>query len=358
MNILRSILGYLASVACAFCFSLLVWLVALQLTVMQPSVVKDWLSNSGIYGKLPQLVVPDASGQDANIFTHQVTQQALSGTFPANYLEEQGNQLIDSTYAWLSGKTTTIQFSIPIDQRKATAINQLQTAIEPIIASLPPCSDNQATQDEQSGNLTCRPADLSATELASTLSSQSVNNSQLLDKPISSQSIKPQDNQLLTALGGLPSYWQQVRTFLIALPIAAVVFGTLAVWLAQDRLLAFGRIGRRLTVGSIMTLLLAAAMIVVGRVMPIPTSGSDASALVIPLLQLVLGDFGQLLAILSGSVCLLGIVIMIIAHMLRRRHAEQDLLQPPTEMPDLDTLPTSKPSTRPTTKSKRTLVGS
>ncbi|HXH26660.1 MAG TPA: hypothetical protein VNG90_02090 [Candidatus Acidoferrum sp.] len=343
MKLLRTFIVYIVSFLCAFMVSTTIWLAALQATVLNVTVVKNWLASSGVYSKITDIIVPQASGPSSGLFSSEVTKQALAGTFPPAFVQQQAEQVLDDVYSWIDGKTANVSFSIPIDQRKAVAIQQLAAALGPEIAALPKCS---ASSPPQTDNVTCIPAGTDATSLTNDLANRSVNDSQLLNQPLtgtlfSSSSAGQKPNQTLAALNQLPTYRQWVDRLVLWLPIACIVCLIVIFFTAADRLGAFARLARRIFVGSLLTLIISLVMYYVGTYVQLSSSlpKSDASAVFVPVLQQILQGLGQELALLSGIVSLLSLAAWITLHRLRRSRHEHELLKSPVESGEENTKP-------------------
>ena len=155
MNILRNFLIGLMRFTCITALSGFIYLLTLQTTVMDRMVVKNWLNESGIYdGKLltallqtgdTQTTQPEAAA--AITPSTDAIKTSLNATFTPEFTKTHIEQIIDSTYDWAEGKSPTLSFSVPIDEKRETFVQSLSRALEPQIAALPVCQSVAAAQE-------------------------------------------------------------------------------------------------------------------------------------------------------------------------------------------------------------------
>ncbi len=312
MNFLRTTIVKVASFSCVLAVSSFIWLTTLNLTILNPEITKGWLRQSNVYSKIIPTFTKSATEEQLpnnNLISAEHTQQALTNTFNPVYVQVQSEKALDSVYAWLDGKIKEPTFSIPINEKKDDFIKQLSIAIEPQVAALPICTTQPAMSAR---SIPCRPPITTSEEFAKLVVTESVNQNQLLDKPLTQEELgaiepvsgtpedpnEPPINQLPTAVGLL-------RWLLIALPIIVLLCIGLLTVAAGDKLTAFMRLCRRIFLGSILTLLSAGILAYLSlnpHLIPgfnmAPTGG--AAEIFAPALQLAINDIAGHLALLSG----------------------------------------------------------
>lgn len=337
MNILRSLLIGLAGFVCIVAISGFVSLLALQSTIMDRVVVKDWLSASKIYdGRLISALVQDSVNESAQggnpnpqletgiSASPEAIKTALNATFTPDFVQTQVEGVITNAYDWTEGKTPEFTFSIPIDQKRDTLIQQLAKAIEPQIATLPVCQSVKQTQQS-----TCRPPNITIEQFANQLTTQSINDSPVFAAPITGESIAKdmqQDSQQpgTSPLDQLPAIRTGIDMLLIILPIAAAVSIAIVILASVRgrRLAAASRLSRRILFSVLLILIPAIVVIWIAKDNDFGLSNMFAAQigdLVIPLIKTIIVGMSTKLALLSGIVCIVSAMTWIGCTIWRRK---------------------------------------
>lgn len=350
MNFLRTTIVGLASFVCVLAISGFIWLTTLTATLLQPGAVKGWLRESGVYSKLlSTLVTTNEQAAQGGLNSTEATKQALHNTFTPDYIQQQAETAIDSTYLWLEGKSDKAAFSIPVDEKRTTFINNFAAAIEPQVAALPVCS---AASQVNANSVTCRPPQLTPQQFAQMIAAETVTRSEMLGKPLTEETIaaqqagtSPTESQTLAQL---PTSVQLINTLLLILPLAALLcFGIIAL-AATDRLIAFARLARRVWFGSLFTLIAAGVLLYLSanpQVLPnfSSTQTGGIVELFTPVLQRAVAAVAGQLALLSGiSVAISGAFWILLSVLRKRREQARIHDSPPPSTP------VSTPSTPPT----------
>lgn len=337
MNILRAMLISLAGFVCIISVSGFVSLLALQTTVMDRAVIKDWLSASKIYdGRLVSALVQttNASNEQGDSINPQpqvgisaspeAIKTALNATFTSDFVQTQIEGVINNAYDWTEGKTTEFTFSIPIDQKRDTLIQQLAKVIEPQVVALPICQSMQQAQQA-----TCRPANLTVEQFANQLTAQSIDESGAFTAPITSESIAKDTQKDLqqsdeSPLAQLPAIRAGIDMLLIILPIAAAIIIAIIILVTVSgrRLAAASRLSRRIFFSMLLTLLPALAVIWIARDSDFGLSNMFAAQLgdlAAPLIKTIIVGISNKLAFLSGIVCIVSAMTWIGLTIWRRK---------------------------------------
>lgn len=226
--------------------------------------VKKVLSDSGIYNS----VVPNALNQAGNISTStgdipltdpQVQSAAKSALTPAQ-VQTYANQVIDSVYVWLNGKTATPNFHIDLSGAKASFADNLADQVQQRATNLPVCTDmSSASYDAYSA--TCLPPGVTPAQAASAVRDQILNGQGFLDKPtISAQDVKKSGtNQSVFSdqFSQLPKQYQRLKRAPIILGLLAILAASGIVFLSSSRRRGVGRVGVALAGIGIFMLLFA-----------------------------------------------------------------------------------------------------
>jgi hypothetical protein len=352
MNILRAMLISLAGFVCIIAISGSVYLLTLQTTIMDRTVVKGWLGDSKIYdGKLISAFVQTTNaggGQggnpqsQANISASpEAIKTALNATFTPDFVQTQIEAILNNAYDWTENKTPEFTFSIPIDQKRDTLIQQLSKAVEPQIAALPICRSTQ-----QAPQSTCRPSNVTIEQFASQLTTQSIDESGAFAAPITNESISknnqkdPQQSDK-SPLTQLPAIRAGIDMLLIILPIAAIVSIAIVILATATgrRLAASSRLSRRIFFSMLLTLIPAIAVIWIARDHDFGLSNMFAAQigeLVIPLIKTIIVGIAHKLALLSGIVCGTSAAVWIGLTIWQRKRQVIEVAQVPAPIPPAD----------------------
>lgn len=304
MNPLRNIAVKTLIFFCALSLSALIWIITLQTTILNGGVVKGWLRDSGVYNHLVANVseVPPEQEPIGSLISTTTVQQALVKTFPPAYVQQQTELTIDGIYNWLEGKTTQPEFSLPINDKRTTFIQELAMAIQPRLAELPLCDAALLASESP-----CQPPNMSAEEYATAVATEITNREELLAAPVTQETLAteqaPEDLQTLSSL---PTTVQWLQWLAIALPIVVIVCIGLITLVAELRLQAFATLAKRIFIGAAITLAGAGVLwYLSANVNTLPgLSGvqSGVVELLTPVLQKIISGIAGQLALLSGLV--------------------------------------------------------
>lgn len=142
-------------------------LLSMVLVFANPSLIKAAVKNSGLYNVVVGDVLLQNQTTIANLpLNDPGITQAINSAFTPQILEQNGNAIIDGTYSWLQGKTTTPTFNVDLGSAKNAAAENVATYITNRFSALPVCSASQLRELQASGainnpySLTCRPSTL------------------------------------------------------------------------------------------------------------------------------------------------------------------------------------------------------
>jgi membrane-associated HD superfamily phosphohydrolase len=356
MKTLRALLIALAGFICILAISGFISLLTLRTTVMDQTVVKGWLNTSKIYdGTLVSVLAQAINAGNSQSSLQQpqtgvsVPQEALTSalqaTFTPDFVKSQVESVISNAYDWSEGKTPAFTFSIPIDQKRDTLIQQLATAIEPQIASLPICQSFEQIQES-----TCRPAGLTVEQFSSQVTAESVNKAGTFDAPITSQSVA-KDAQPETSpspLAQLPVIHTVIDMLLIILPIAIIVSIATVIFVTakERRLQAAARLSRRIFFSMLLIVIPAIVAVWIAGNNDLGLSNNfnpQIGDLIVPIIKIAVVGISTKLALLSGIVCVVSLVAWIGFTIWRRKTQELEAMRAPAPTPVLPTLETTPP---------------
>lgn len=345
MNILRTIVVGLASFICITAISGMIYILTLQTTVLDRNVVKGWLNESHIYdGRLMSLFVQNTKpANDTSSLTHIAPSpgaitNALNGTFSPNFVQYQAEKILDNAYDWMEGKTPNFSFSVPIDQKRDTLIEQLSKALEPQIAALPICTPLLAAN-----NTACRPLDQTPAQYARLLTTDSIEKSSAFSQPLNNETVSqatsrdPAAQSKTSPLGQLPAIHSAVEMLVIALPITTVIAAAIVVFASEKgrRIRAAMGLFRRIFFGMLASFAIAVIVAVIMRTNNVAASlPGEISNILGPLLQIVIGDIALRLALISGIVTTLaGIIWVSLRIWLKKLEKPKNSDGPPNPVP-------------------------
>lgn len=351
MDFIRKLSIWLASLICVIAISGTVSLLTLQTTILDRSVVKSWLQQSKLYddNKLVSAIVQTPSGeqaQDIVTIPPEAIKTALGNTYNSEFIQTQTETVVNAAYDWMEGKTSDFQFSIPIDQKRDTLIQQLSTAIEPQVATIPVCSLRVQTG--------CRTPGLTPLQYAQQLATQSIQESGAFSEPLTNKSIAqpvsdPKETTSSFALTQLPLLRSIVSILIVALPLVAllsVIFISLMTQ-GSSRLAILSKLSRRVFFGVALSLAGSIFILWIGHdsdfglTKTLTAQASDIGGLVAPLVKIIIIGLASKLALFSSIVCLVSLAAWICFRLLQKRAvqaakiqaASTDTLLPETAVP-------------------------
>lgn len=296
------------------CIVILIWTLALLMSVFNESAVKQGLSDSGIYdsfmSELSKTLQTQTSTQTESILTSDALANALANTYSSDYIQSQTETIIDSTYNWANGTSSEISFTIPVNEQRDTLIQELATAIEPAISQLQTCTAlNQASAQSSA----CLPSNMTSEEFAKSLATQAISGSDFASTPISSDSLNV--NSASSPLAQLPQYFQILRWSTIILAALAVAAFAIMLIVSTEKIKTMALFGRRLFFGALIPLCFGAAMYWLGSqasgLPGLDSSTISMAAIVVPLMQKFLQLIGLQLIIFGGAFTAIGLAIWI-----------------------------------------------
>ncbi len=346
MNIARSISRWALALVIGVATSLWILCGAINLTIANRDVTKQWLVASGIYNNAltSALQVSSPQGEtDSSFITPDILRQAISQTFDPTYLRQSFDTVIDATYDWLEGKSQAITFSIAVQEQATVFRSNLTALIVPKLQALPVCAGKVTTDTNK---LTCLPAGVNATDYANQLTRPS-GDTTFLNTPLTQATFEPG----FPKLGWLPIVFSWVRISFWVLPLLALVLAGLYVSVNTDKFRGIIRLGRHLTIsGSVpmvagLLLWFATGAIDLSQAVEgDPQQAEVVAALVNPLVHTILPDIGRALALCSGAVVLVGVLMWLGSFLWQRRSHKKIPVPESTPIP---TQPADLPKPQP-----------
>jgi len=275
MHTLRIFSLWLLRLLCITAVSGTVYLATISTTLLDRHDVKEWLGASGLYddGALISALFaaqPETTPQtgivttEQDIITTDATKHALARAFPASFLRQSFNSVIDTSYDWMEGKRSDFSFTVPVQSKRQAFIEELIKEVEPRVATLPLCTVNARTL--------CRP-NMSVADFTRQLITDSLAASDFLQTPITEATFSTATSSTeVASLSQLPHLRQTVSWLLWILP-AIFILGVLGAWLLTERghKLALGtKLSRGIFSSMTLAVLMAGAIILVEKFYGLP----------------------------------------------------------------------------------------
>lgn len=323
MSLLRKFVIGLAGFMCLLALSLLIVIATMNGTIMDRVTVKRWLNDSHIYqtdfvALFTQQAATDAPqddelyAQSGGTLSGQALVTALSRTFDAAFIQQQTENILDHVYDYSEGKQASFGFSIPLDQKRDTFIQELTKSLAIEVAKLPIC-----TNDLLVSGTYCRPESVSVEQLASQAAMQQVAQFGLFDKPFTSSSFVADGQSAGTSpadavIASLPLTRSVVNVLFIVLPIVTIAsLGIIALAAVRgSRLSVFLKLSKHLFWVMLFSLVVAVATSLImannngGLIALLGGSSNQIAMMVEPLVEIVTVDVSNYTAIVTGIICL------------------------------------------------------
>lgn len=224
-------------------------------SVLNPGTIKQTLKDENIYAAIVPSALESAA-KDARIGGQLSLQapevkDAAQTAFPVNDLEQKTGIVIDSTFAWLEGKTEKPEFAIDVKENKERFATEIGSKSQARLDGLPQCSAANLPDSYNPFTINCLPPGFSSVSLSNTLRQQISSDQNFLpDTIISSDDLRVEPAGNTTAqnpleqLDGMRSLYQQKTLLMWLLPAITLILAVTGLVLASDRAKGLRRLGR------------------------------------------------------------------------------------------------------------------
>lgn len=251
MNILRKLLVvFLASLLPLFLFAL-----ALDAGIIKmagsSAPIKKVLADSGIYSSLISSSLDQAktSGGDQGggvSLTDPAIKQAAENTFTPQFLQQNTENVLDSVFVWLDGKTPLPDFKIDLGSLKSTFAVEAGKAAQERAAGLPLCT-TASNEPFDAFSATCLPRSLTPSQVAAQVQND-INSGEgfIKDPTITADSIKSDGSSqsvFSDQLKNAPNIYQKIKKTSMVLAILALLATLGIVFLSASRTRGLRRAG-------------------------------------------------------------------------------------------------------------------
>lgn len=197
MNFLRKFTLFLVSSAFLGLLFLVAGVWTLRQTVMDRTVVKSWLAESGVYdGFIDQAAriakeqtskqaeaAPEGENFDPTVFV-----AAAQSAFPPNVLRENVEKVLDGTYDWLEGRTDSLRFTLDLSEERRIFIDSLGSQAMTRVAGLPACTEGIGTENFDPFQAACAPTGFDAAAQIENLKTELAANPDFFGDPVITES--------------------------------------------------------------------------------------------------------------------------------------------------------------------------
>lgn len=187
-----------------------------NLTLGKPKKVENYLAQSRIYDNFVAYVADQAAksegdGQIGSVsLSDAAVQSAAKASFPPTLIQNGVNSFLNANYAWLEGKTANPAFKIDLSAQKLTFAKKVGQVVKAYTATLPVCTDAQATKQRGADPLAavCRPKGVTPAAVGAQVTRQLSTTGDFLSDPvITASSVNPKGNKNDTASGQSQPYY-------------------------------------------------------------------------------------------------------------------------------------------------------
>lgn len=232
----------------------------------KPEKIKEVLSNSGVYEKMPGVAYENIKKENQDetsqidLSDPQVKQAALD-SFDPQFFQASLETAIDGTYAWLEGETSRPEFQIDATGARNEFIGKIVDAKADRAVSLPVCSFQRLRQMDPGTvdifNLECLPPGVSVTAEAEKVKAELANNPDFLgETKFNSRDLKNEAGEpIFSNNSDLPDKFQLARNVPALLAVLSVLLAGGVYLASTDKRKGLIRIAKILVGAGAITLL-------------------------------------------------------------------------------------------------------
>lgn len=252
--------------------SLLLFATALDFGVVHtagsPASIKKIIADSDIYktavsAALDQAKTASGSGSEVSLTDPAVKATAVT-TFTPQFLQTTTENVIDSVYRWLDGKTSVPDFNIDLTPQKTVFGDAIGQTAQSRAATLPRCTSLPRSFSLDVFSATCLPPGVTPTQAGNEAKASILSGKGFLENPvINAASVKGSGSSqsiFTDKLKSVPKHYRLARKTPYILALLAILVGTAIVFLSTSRRRGLRRIGIILAGVGIFMLIFAWAL--------------------------------------------------------------------------------------------------
>jgi hypothetical protein len=236
----KSTIGVVASLLTVLLFSFGLAF-SIQRVFSTPDGIKSALRESGFYSVavsagLDQAQKEQAGNQEDIPVNRPEIQNIIKQAASPEFLQTQTETTLDSLYAWLQGKTETLNFKVDLTDVKARLADGVGQYVGQRLSALPPCQTPVNPNDVDAFNATCVPVGYNAAEAAAKAKDEILRGEFLKDTELTAASIKNNDGKTLDQqLKAVPGIYQRINQGVLLGGLAALLLAVAIVFLSVTR---------------------------------------------------------------------------------------------------------------------------
>lgn len=349
--------------------------------ILRPAHIEQWVSNSGIYGSLPSKLIEQTQktqktepSSDGISFSDPIIQSAAKEALSPEFVQSSSEQIITSTFKWLDGEVAKPDFQIDTAGVKQRFASSIAGAAKERYAQLPACTKNQFPKTTDPLKIDCRPsAGVDIDEQIAAFTRSIVSSKDFLpDATISADSFMQSGTSgtpLSSKSSSIPKTYQWAKLLPVLIGVVMLVCSTGILFLSATKRLGIRKIGSTLSIVSITSFIsLFVGSLVITKLreqfarQTDNSSGAVFKDTTLSIAQSLQADLLKIGGIISGIIFIIGVILLIVAYIIKRRQKQSALNLPKEQrintseqkLPNTEqgSSPTTGPSPRPIVQPK------
>lgn len=255
-----------------FSLSILGFLVSFTTTsLLKPSNIKRWTSDSGAYQSLGPIAINNAieaqkkDGQSTSYpLSNPLVKNAAQSALSSDFYQKSTEQVINGSFDWLNKKEATPKFDIDLLAAKQTFVDSLGDSIKDRYNGLPSCSETVLPSTTDLLNINCKTEGLEIDQLVENQKLAVLNDESFLpNTTITADNIGGEGKEsVFQKQSDAPKYFEAILWLPKLFAGVAIISGLAVLFLAESKRKGARKIGWRLLVVGLTFLLL----VVIGAV--------------------------------------------------------------------------------------------
>lgn len=200
--------------------------------------VEQALAKSGIYQSIVADVLHSKQGSSSSSTPIPIDQpqvrQVIESAFPPRFLQSQTEQVINAVYAWLNGKSPSLQFTVDLSAAKLNLADGIEQYTIARLTTLPICPANEIPSgDINPFSITCVAGGINIHAVAVKEREAILNGDFLKNSTISANTIRNNDGKPLSQeLQAAPTAYRRAKLGLYANALLALALAILVVFMS------------------------------------------------------------------------------------------------------------------------------
>ncbi len=208
-----------------------------------PATVKKIVADSGVYNNIIPSLLKQAGTVNSQtgsvVLTSPGVQSAAETTFRPQFLQTTTNNVIDSMYSWLDGKTAIPDFKIDLTSQKQQFAQLVAQAAGAQATSLPACTAPVDLSNYNVFTANCLPPGTTATDVSDGTLNTLLSGQGFLDNPvITADTLKASgSNQSVfqKQLKNLPATYRRIKETPLLLALLTLLLAVAIVFLSSTK---------------------------------------------------------------------------------------------------------------------------